>query len=207
MKLTGKQKWLKFLYELRDMLAGAAFPIMLQIFCSTSVILFADYNDEPVLQVFVLAVGEILLAGAYVLFGRQNGLTAYRRTVQGEKKREANPFDLRAAYKTGEYALWKGFVIGALSCAPFILFQFIQCVAPNAVCDFMVKYAFGWAAYPFIVISEAPSVGTLSPWLNFIWVLLPVGIHAAAYLWGAYGEKKRQIKMAEAQRQVKDKKK
>lgn len=198
------QKGNKFLYELKDMLTGAAFPIMLQLIFSTSIILFADYNGEPVLQVFILVFGEILLAGAYVIFGRQNGLAAYRRTVLGEKKRAADPNDIRAQFRTGEYALWKGFVIGAISCVPFILFQFIQCVAPNIVCEFVLKYAFGWAAYPFIVISEAPSVGTLSPWLNFIWVVIPVGIHALAYFWGASGEKKRQAKMAEAQK-VKDK--
>ena len=58
--------------------------------------------------------------------------------------------------------------------------------------------------YPFIVISEAPSVGNLSPWLNFIWVVIPVCIHALAYYMGARGEKKRQSKVEEAQK-IKDK--
>lgn len=172
---------------------------MLQIVFSTSIILFADYNGEPALQIFILVFGELLLAGAYVIFGRQNGLAAYRRTVQGEKKRSAQPDDIGASFKTGEYAPWKGFAIGAVSCVPYMFFQFIQCVAPNVAFEFIVKYAFGWAAYPFIVIAEAPSVGTLSPWLNFIWVILPVCIHALAYFWGAAGEKKRQQKVAEAQ--------
>ena len=149
METTDNKKSNKILYEIRDMLTGAAFPIMLQLIFSTSIILFADYNEEPVLQVFVLVFGEILLAGAYVVFGRQNGLAAYRRTVLGEKKRAGGTADKRALYKTGEYALWKGFVIGAVSCVPFVVFQFIQCVAPNIVCEFILKYAFGWAVYPF----------------------------------------------------------
>lgn len=204
METTDNKKSNKILYEIRDMLTGAAFPVMLQLIFSTSIILFADYNEEPVLQVFVLVFGEILLAGAYVVFGRQNGLAAYRRTVLGEKKRAGGTADKRALYKTGEYALWKGFVIGAVSCVPFVVFQFIQCVAPNIVCEFILKYAFGWAVYPFIVISEAPSVGNLSPWLNFIWVVIPVCIHALAYYMGARGEKKRQSKVEEAQK-IKDK--
>ncbi len=82
METTDNKKSNKILYEIRDMLTGAAFPIMLQLIFSTSIILFADYNEEPVLQVFVLVFGEILLAGAYVVFGRQNGLAAYRRTAK-----------------------------------------------------------------------------------------------------------------------------
>ena len=82
---------------------------------------------------------------------------------------------------------------------PFILFQFIQCVAPNSVCEFVLKYAFGWAVYPFIVM------GVKIQWLNFIWIIIPIGVHTASYYWGGLKERKRQQIMAEAQ-EIKDKK-
>ena len=87
-----------------------------------------------------------------------------------------------------------------ISVTPFILFQFIQCLAPNVVCEFVLKYAFGWAAYPFIVF------GVKIQWLNFIWIVIPVGVHTAAYYWGALKEQKRQQLVAKAQ-EIKDKKK
>lgn len=199
MQLTSEQKRKRNLLELKDLLTGAAFPVMLQLIVSASVILFADYSDTA-LRIFALLFGEVLLIGAYLLFGRQNGITAYRRTVQGEKKRgvqNSDIYDITAYYKTGEYAVWKGIVIGLISVIPFIIFEFIQCVAPNFVCEFLLKYAFGWAAYPFIVIGQA--AGELPEWLNFIWIIIPVGVHAAAYVWGGKLEKQRQLKVAEAQ--------
>ncbi|MDE6442726.1 MAG: hypothetical protein K2L12_08260 [Clostridia bacterium] len=199
MELTTKQKRQRILLEIKDILQGAAFPIMLQLVLSASVILFADYSLEIGIQVFALVFGEILLIGSYILFGRQNGVTAYRRTIQGESKRKINVDDITVYYRTGEYALWKGIVIGAVSVIPFMLFEFIQCLAPNIVCEFIVKYAFGWASYPFIVIGQIPSVGKLSEWLNFIWIVVPVGVHLGAYIWGGYGEKKRQLMVKEAQ--------
>ena len=173
---------------------------MLQLVLSASVILFADTQGELAIQAFALAVGEIMLIAAYVIFGRQNGAAAYRKTVVSQKKREMQSDDIRVYYKTGEYALWKGVVIGAISVVPYILFQFIQCVAPNVFCEFILKYAFGWAAYPFIVM------GVEIDWLNFIWIVIPVGVHTVAYFWGGYGERKKQAIMEKAQ-EIKEKKK
>lgn len=200
MELNSRQKRQRVLLEIKDFLAGAAFPFMLQLVLSASVILFADYNDEPVIQGFALAAGEIMLIAAYFIFGRQNGVSAYRKTVLTQKKRDMQVNDVKVYYKTGEYALWKGFAIGALSVVPFVIFQLIECVAPNTVCGFLLKYAFGWAAYPFIVL------GVKAQWLNFIWIVIPIGVHAASYCYGGFKEKKRQQVVAQAQ-EIKDKKK
>lgn len=159
---------------------------MLQLILSVSVILYADYNEDFAIRCVALVAGEIMLIAAYVIFGRQNGVSAYRKAVVAGKKRELKSTEINVYYKTGEYALWKGVVIGALSVVPFILFQFIQCVAPNTVCEFVLKYAFGWAVYPFIVMNVKIQ------WLNFVWVAVPVGVHTAAYFWGGLKEKKRQ---------------
>lgn len=198
--MANDKKTKKVWGEIKDLLSGAAFPLMLQLIFSASIILFADYGDDLAVKIICLAVGEILLAAAYVIFGRQNGIAAYRRTVQGEKKRSLDPFDETANLKIGEYAPWKAFAIGAISCIPFIIFQFIECVYHNDVCSFILKYAFGWAVYP---LSFAKAI---SPWLNFIWIIIPVGIHAAAYFWGVSLEKVRQQKVAEAQ-EIKGKRK
>ena len=200
MELNAKQKRQKILLEIKDILTGTAFPLMLQLVLSASVILFADTQGEPAIQAFALVVGEIMLIGAYVIFGRQNGTSAYRKTVIANKKREISPDDAELLYRTGEYAVWKGVVIGAVSAIPFILFQFIQCIAPNLFCEFILKYAFGWAAYPFKVM------GVQTEWLNFIWIVIPIAVHTASYIWGGYGERKRQALLEKAQ-EIKDKKK
>ena len=200
MELNSKQKRQKVLLEIKDFLIGAAFPLMLQLILSASIILFADANGEKEIQAFALAVGEIMLIAAYVIFGRQNGIAAYRKTVVTSKKREMGSNDAKVYYKTGEYALWKGAVIGAISTVPFIIFQFIQCVAPNVFCEFILKYAFGWATYPFIVM------GVDISWLNFIWIIIPVGVHTLAYFWGGFKERKRQELLEKAQ-EIKGKKK
>ena len=186
MDLNSQQKRQKILYEIRDFLVGAAFPLMLQLILSASVILFADANGELAIQAFALVVGEVMLIAAYVIFGRQNGISAYRKMVVTSKKREMAATDAKAYYRTGEYALWKGLVIGAVSVIPVMLFQFIQCLAPNKFSEFILKYAFGWATYPFFVF------GVETSWLNFIWIVVPIGVHTAAYFWGGYQERKKQ---------------
>lgn len=193
MELDSKQKRQRILLEIKDILIGAAFPLMLQLVLSASVIMFADTNGEIEIQAFALAMGEIMLIAAYVIFGRQNGISAYRKTVVSSKKREMQSDDIKVYYKTGEYAIWKGIVIGAVSTIPFILFQFIQCLAHNTFCEFILKYAFGWATYPFIVF------GVKTDWLNFIWIIIPVGVHTLAYFWGGYRERKRQELLEKAQ--------
>lgn len=166
---------------------------MLQMILSACIVLFIDYTNELPLKAVILAIGEILLIVAYVIFGRQNGITAVRRGLQSQKKRNANSDDIKAYYKTGEYALYKGFLIGFISCIPFIIFQFIGVFVHNKIYTFVLRYAFGWAVYPFVLIGE------ISDWVNFVAIIFPVCIHAAAYYWGAWKERKNQQKVAEAQ--------
>lgn len=196
MKLNGRELRQKIWMEFKDLCIGAAFPFMIQIIFSASIILFADYNDELALQIVALVFGEILIIGAYIMFGRQNGIAAIKKTYQQQKKREHGSVEKNVLYQTGEYSLYKGFLIPFLSCIPFILFQFVNCIAQNSVCEFLLKYAFGWAAYPFIVILGE---GNFTEWLNFIWLVVPVAVHGIAYFIGARGESERQKKLADAQ--------
>lgn len=197
MNLDGKQTGKKILLELKDLLIGAAFPFMLQLIFSASVILFASYTDEVGISIAALVFGELLLAGAYVIFGRQNGIVAYRRTIQNAKKREAGSDEARAVLRVGEYALYKGFIIALISCVPFIIFQIINAAAPNNPCHFILMYAFGWAWYPFSLVNLTGA--GLSEWLNLIWIVMPVSVHALAYFLGAMKEKKKQDLVAKAQ--------
>lgn len=189
----------KILWEALDLLTGAAFPFMLQLVFSASVILFADYGGvDLALAVVILVIGELFVGAAYFVCGRQNGVTALRRGVQNAKKRAAGSDDLKAVLGVGEYSMYKGFLIGFITCLPFMLFQFIECVAHNSFCDFLLKYAFGWAAYPFKLAGQSVE-GGISPWLNFIWIIYPIAVHAFAYWFGASKERKRQQIVAEAQ--------
>ncbi len=188
----GKIIWL----EIKDLLAGAAFPLMLMLILSATImsfIRFTLYSGDVVLSIVVLVIGEILLAGAYLIFGRQNGVTAVRRSVQYAKKREVGTDDVKAIFKVGEFAPYKGIVIPLISCIPFIIIQFIECLAPNVVCDVLIKYAFCWAYYPF-------GLAHLSQWLDFIMIIPLCAIHFGAYIWGATHERKKQLKIAEAQK-------
>lgn len=176
-------------YEIRDMLAGAAFPFMIQLVFSASIILFADISTGDIaLRIVALVFGEGLLIGAYILFGRQNGISGERKAVQNAARRE-NCDDLKSHFKVGEYALWKGFLIGFITCVPYIIFQIIYCAFPNTVVEFILKYAFGWATYPLATTA-------VSGWLNLVWVVPLTCIHAVAYIWGGVLEKKRQQKVA-----------
>ncbi len=174
------------------MLAGAAFPLMLMLIFGASIFGFTDSVGEIALKAVIVAAGEIFLVASYVIFGRQSGVTAMKRTVQNGKKRELGTDDFKARCHTGEYAVYKGFVIGAISCIPYILIQIIGGAAPNTVCDFLLKYVFGWAYFPF-------TIGGLSSWLGLILVIPLVCVHAGAYVWGGTTELKKQQKVIELQ--------
>lgn len=181
-----------YLAEIIDLLAGAAFPLMLQLILGASIISYAGYGSDAGFSVLAVAIGEILLVAAYFVFGRQNGITAKMKSVQQEKKRMLGTDDIKALYKCGEYAVWKGVLIGFITCLPFIIFQIANLASPNQACLFALKYVFGWAYYPF-------TLGGLSQWFNFICVIILVGIHAGAYVYGGYKEDLRQKKVAEAE--------
>lgn len=164
---------------------------MLMLILSASIISFSD-TDDIAISVVVLVFGELLLIIAYIIFGKQNGVTAVRRNVQQSKKREAGADDLKARFYTGEYALYKGFVIGFISCIPYIIVQIIGSAAPNVACDFLLKYAFGWAYFPL-------SYAGVSTWANLVFVIPLTAVHAAAYYLGAALERKKQAKVVEIQ--------
>ncbi len=199
LQLTKEEKNKKFWLELKDLLAGAAFPIMLMLIFGASILSFCSAGEVPI-RILVLVIGEIMLAVAYFVFGRQNGVVAMRKTLSQSKKREAFSDDLKSRLHTGEYAVWKGFVIPLISCVPFIIFQIIGAAAPNTVCEFVLKYCFGWAFYPLSFIEG------VSGFVNLVWVVPLCCLHAGAYVLGAAQEKKRQSKIAQAQ-DVKGKKK
>lgn len=191
--LSNEDKRLKILYEIKDLLTGAAFPFMLMIVLSASFIgMTTTLLDDIPLSIVLLCVGEVMLAATYIVFGRQNGIASVRRLVQNAKKRELGKADKQAELKSGEYSAYKGFLIGFLSCVPYIIFQIIECAAHNSFCSFILIYAFGWATCPF-------GYAEISPWINLVSVLFPVAIHGAAYIWGAYSEWGKQQRVAEKQ--------
>lgn len=181
--VTGAQKRKKFFLELADLAMGAAFPFMLMLILSASILSFAS-SDDFILDIVIIVAGELLLALVLVIFGKQNGTVAYRKSLQQAKKREIGTSDIKAILAVGEYSLYKGFVIGFISCVPYIIFQIVGLAAPNSFCDFLMKYAFGWAYYPL-------SFANVSGWLNLLWIIPVVCIHALAYYIGRVTEEKR----------------
>lgn len=199
LQLTKEEKSKKFWLELKDLLVGAAFPVMLMLIFGASILSFCGTGEVPI-RILVLVIGEFMLAAAYFVFGRQNGVAAMRKTLSQSKKREAFSDDLNSRLQVGEFALWKGFIIPLISCIPFIIFQIIGAAAPNTVCDFALKYCFGWAYYPLSFVEG------LSGFVNLVWIIPLCCLHAGAYVFGASQEKKKQSRLAEAQ-DIKGKKK
>lgn len=177
----------KIWYEFLDMLAGAAFPFMLMLILGATVIGFVAYNgkDDVPLQAVILAVGEIMLIAATVIFGKQNGASAYKKTIFNEGKRAAGSTELKVLLRTGEYAPYKAAIIGFIACVPFMLINLIYCITPATWCEFLLSYVFGWAYYPF-------NLGKLSPWFNYIAVIPYIAVHVVAYILGGNTEKKKQ---------------
>lgn len=182
---TGEKVW----WEIKDLLIGAAFPFIIMIVFSTSIMLFAGFDD---LAVGIIAVvgGEAMLIVAYIIFGKQNGATAYRKYILGEKKRQLNSSDKKSIYKTGEYALWKGFLIGFITTIPFIILQTVQIIVPTDFIGFVLMYACGWAYFPLKFFGAPEAV-------NYVCIILPVGVHAAGYVLGKFKEIKTQQLIAE----------
>jgi hypothetical protein len=198
-ELTKEEKRQKFWWEVRDLIIGAALPFMLLIIFSTTIIMFASLDDTAI-EALAIVGGEVLVIAAYIIFGRQNGATAYRKYILGSKKRQFGTEDKKAIYKTGEYALWKGALIGFLTTLLFIIFQIINLAAPNNFCQFILLYACGWAYYPLTIFN-------LPEGLNFIMIIIPVASHMLGYFLGKKKEIKMQERVAEEQAKQKNKKK
>lgn len=177
----------KILFEIKDILAGIAFPFMVSLIFSSSIIAFSAYDGDLAVKLLALVGGEIMFVGALIIFGRANGASAYRKTIMNDGKRALGSSDERAVYATGEYRLWKGFLLGFLITVPFIIIQIIQLAAPNVFCKFCLEYLFAWAYCPFGFLGEKYQA------LNFIMILIPTGVHALAYYLG----KLKQIKVQE----------
>lgn len=191
-KEIGKTK--KFFLELKDLTVGAVFPFMMSCILSTSIIAFGTSGDD-VVNAVVIVFGELFVLASLLVFGRQNGVVAYRKTVSGEKKRALD----ERYVGTGEYALYKGFLIGFISCVPFLLFSVIYAIYPFLFVEFLLKYAFGWAVVPFGYIEGAPAA------LSMVAAVVPVAVLGAAYVWGKKTEERRQAVIAKAE-EIKGKK-
>ena len=186
---------LKIWYEIKDLFAGAAFPVMLQVILSVTFIgMASSLTDDLTLSIVMLVIGEVLFAVAYIIFGRMSGITSVRKLVQHAKKRELGTKDKPALFETGEYSAYKGFLIAFISCVPYIIFQFIECLVHNSFCYFVLQYIFGWAALPLTFGKTE-----ISPWFNFLFVFFPVIVHGVAYMIGAHVEWAKQQKVAALQ--------
>lgn len=196
--LNSAQRRQKFLWELKDLLTGAAFPFIIMCIFSSTIIMFASSEDLAV-QLLAVVGGNFLLLAAYVVFGRQNGATAYRKFILNQTKRSLNSSDKTAIYATGEYALWKGAVIPLITCVPFFICQITDLCIPNPFTAFMLRYACGWAYYP-VFLTGAPQA------LDFLFTVLPIGAHLAGYILGKKKEIKAQEQIAEENAKINKKK-
>ncbi len=196
--LTPAEKRQKILWEFGDLLLGAVLPFIIMCLFSCTIIMFAETEDIAIHLIAVIG-GDVLLAAAYVIFGRQNGATAYRKFYLNQTKRALDSKEKKVIYKTGEYALWKGFVIPLISCVPYIIIQIINICAPNSFCTFILMYACGWAYYPLYYTSAPEAV-------KFVFIVIPVAAHAAGYVLGMRKEEKIQAQVAEESAKLKKKK-
>lgn len=173
--------------ELKDLLAGAAFPFVVLLVLNSTIIMFASTADLAI-SLLALIGGEIMLVLAFIAFGRANGSAAYAKTVLHGQKRSLGSKEEKVVCKTGEYALWKGAVIPLIVCIPYIIIQIIGLIYPNSACDFAFKYMFGWAYYPFARLGDSFQA------LGFIMIIVPVAAHLGGYVLG----KLKQIKIQQA---------
>lgn len=192
-KLTSKQVRKKILLEIVDLLKGAAFPFIIMCIFSSMIIMFSSYTDELGVQLIAVIGGELMLIAAFVLLGRTNGSAAYKTKVTNQVKRKLHKPDEKAILKTGEYAVWKGFVIGFITTIPFLIFQIIACTGEYTFVEFMLEYMCGWAVEPFNLIGTIPD-----PYYLFM-ALLPIGLHGGFYIYGKWWEDKRQQKITRAE--------
>ncbi len=187
----------KALLEFKDILAGVAFAFIAMIVISSTVITFASYAGDLGISILALVCGEIMIVAALVIIGRANGNVAYGKTVLNSQKRALGSTEEKVVCKTGEYALWKGVLIGGILCIPFVIFQVIELCYHNTVCDFCLQYMCGWGYFPFSYLGRSYQA------LNFIMILLPIGAHTVGYYLG----KLRQIKIQEAVAESRENKK
>jgi len=181
---TKRKIWL----EIKDILAGTAFPLIISAIFSATIMAFSN-GDEIDLSVKLISLigGELMLAAAFIMFGRANGSEAYKKTVENGRKRELNSSDEEVAYHTGEYSLWKGAVVGLIVSIPYVIILTVEICVDNTFCTFCLQYVFAWGYSPFA------SLGRAYMPLCYISVLFPVALLTLGYYLG----KLRQIKIQE----------
>ncbi len=185
---TTYSKKRKILFEIKDILAGAAFPLIISAIFSATMMVFANGNEvDLAIKLISIIGGELLLAVAFFVFGRANGSEAYKKTVENGRKRELNSSDEEVVYRTGEYALWKGAVIGLIVCIPYLIILTVEICVDNSFCMFCLQYIFAWGYAPFSTLSRA-----YMP-LAYIMILFPLVVLTVGYYLG----KLRQIKIQE----------
>lgn len=174
--------------EVKDILAGCAFPFIIMVVFSSTLIMFSVSDTaELFLRLISVCGGELVLAIALFIFGRTNGSEAYKKTVENGRKRELGSSDETVFYHTGEYSLWKGLLIGFIICIPYLIVLTIQVCAKNSVCSFLLEYVFCWGYAPFSFLSEEFLA------LSYTSIIFPMAIMAIGYYFG----KRRQIKIQE----------
>ena len=169
---------------------GAAFPFIVMCVFSTTIILFYGFEDLAV-QIISVVFGEGLMIAAFIMFGRQNGAAAYRKFKMNEGKRKLGSKDEKILFRTGEYAPWKGFVIGFISASFFLVLQIIKCFGDFQFVNFMLEYACGWAISPFEVINDNLGNVIAQPFYLFM-LAFPVCIQGGFYIQGMHAERRRQ---------------
>lgn len=150
------------------------------IFSSTIIVFTSALEEELPLQIVLTAIGEIMTISALVVFGRQNGIVAYKKTLFNEELRQKDlPLTFEVEHRIGEYATWKGFIIGAITALFFVVLQIIECCVHTVYIDFILQYACAWAVAPFRVAGFEST----SP-ISLTMALLPVVVMGIAYIWG-----------------------
>lgn len=167
----------KILLEAKNFLADAAFPMIVTLVISSTILSFASYDDLAI-SLIALIGGEIMLSAALVMFGRANGSAAYKKTLFNAQKRDLGSNDERVLCRTGEYALWKAAVTALIISIPFLIFQTIELCYANKVCSFCLQYMCGWAYFPFSYL------GKNFQGLNYITLVLPFGTLMLGYYLG-----------------------
>lgn len=175
---------------------------MISLVFSLSIILFStDRGVDFGVRLLSLIGGEALLVAAFIIFGRANGVAAYDKTILYDRKRALGSVDEPTFYGTGEYRLWKGFLIGFIVTVPFIIVLIIQLAAPNTVCKFMLIYVFCWAYSPVTFLNGNYDA------LSLVMIILPVGTHALGYYLGKLKAIKVQQQLASQEEERKSKRK
>lgn len=170
--------------EFLDICAGIAFPMIMQIMFSVTIILFADYAESELwIGIVSLVIGEAFIFVAYFMFGSKNGSVAYTNFVVAEQIRVDGQPDYR---RGGEYKPYKGFLLGFITTIPYLIFHIFYCIFPNAsFLEFILLYAFGWAVYPIYL-----GTGTINAF-SMLFVSVLTVIHGVGYIVGKNKEFKR----------------